>query len=273
MSTSTFTNIERLKEWFSNFDSVLIAFSSGVDSSLLAHSAYATLGKNAIAVTSISPSFSKQEIQFSRLIAKEIGIELIEVKQDDLEDKGYVENMVNRCYFCRSNLVRALAPVALARKIEVCVDGTHVDDMASPRPGVKALREARFRAPYVELGIGKEEIRQMARALGLSNSEKPSEACLSSRIAYGQKISTETLNRIEDSETFIRALTGATIIRVRTIGERAIVELDKEHVEAAIENTERIKSKLIEMGYSSVEIDPNGYKSGRMLELFLNDLV
>ncbi|MHB1909555.1 MAG: ATP-dependent sacrificial sulfur transferase LarE [Nitrososphaerales archaeon] len=266
-----FENVERIKKWFSTFDSAIVAFSAGVDSSVLASCAYKTLGKNAIAVTSISPAFASEEIAHSQKIAREIGIELVVVRQDDLSSEGYVTNLVNRCYFCRSNLAEAIAPVALARKIEVRVEGTHADDMTSPRPGIKALREAGFRAPFVELGFHKQDIRSMAKLLSLSNAEKPSEACLSSRIAYGQKIDELTLKRIEDSETFIRNLIGPSILRVRTIGSRAIVELDKDSIQKAIRRKDEIEQRLLEIGYSSVEIDSEGYKSGKMLEIFVNE--
>lgn len=266
-----FENVERIKKWFSSYDSAIIAFSAGVDSSVLASCAYKTLGKNAIAVTSISPAFANEEITHSQKMAKEIGIELVVVRQDDLSSEGYVTNLVNRCYFCRSNLAEAIAPVALARKTQIRVDGTHADDMTSPRPGIKALREAGFQSPFVELGFHKQDIRSMARLLSLSNAEKPSEACLSSRIAFGQKIDEWTLKKIEDSETFIRNLIGPNILRVRTIGTRAIIELDKDSIQKAIHNRDKIEQRLLEIGYSSVEIDPSGYRSGKMLELFVNE--
>ncbi len=264
-------NLLRLKNWFRQFESALVAFSGGVDSSVLAFAARAALSKNAITVTSVSPSLAKSEIDSAEKIAKEIGIELIVVSQDDLASKDYVANQVNRCYFCRSNLVQAIMPIVSERRVAICVDGTNPDDLKSPRPGVKALREAGFRAPFVELGLCKEEIRAIARFVNLSNAEKPSEACLSSRIAYGQKIDERTLRRIEESEIFIRELVGAKIVRVRTIGSRAVLELDIDSVEKAKELFPKIERKLISLGYTSVEIDPRGYSSGRMLELFIRD--
>jgi pyridinium-3,5-biscarboxylic acid mononucleotide sulfurtransferase len=264
-------NLLKLKNWFLQFDSALVAFSAGVDSSVLACAARQALSRKAIAVTSVSPSFARSEIDQARQIANEIGIELIVVSQQDLATKDYVANLVNRCYFCRLNLVQAIMPIVEERKISICVDGTHLDDMKSPRPGVKALREARFRAPFVELALCKEEIRAIARILKLSNAEKPSEACLSSRIAYGQKIDEHTLRQIEESEIFIRELVGAKIVRVRTIETRAVVELDRESIHKAIKSFSKIQETLISLGYTSVEIDPNGYASGRMLDLFIRD--
>jgi uncharacterized protein len=270
-SSSPEYNFSRLERWFKKFDSALVAFSSGVDSSVLAHAARQAISERAIAVTSISPSFARSEIDSAKQIAKEIGIELIIVRQDDLKDENYVANQITRCYFCRSNLVQAISPIVRERNIAVCVDGTHKDDMGAPRPGVKALREAGFRAPYLELRMGKEDIRAIARMARLSNAEKPPEACLSSRVAYGQKIDEITLRRIEKSEEYIRNLIQPGIVRVRTIGNRAIIELDLESIPKAKKFYVLIQETLGSLGYDSVEINPRGYSSGRMFELFLTD--
>jgi pyridinium-3,5-biscarboxylic acid mononucleotide sulfurtransferase len=266
-------NLVKLKSWFQQFDSALVAFSSGVDSSVLAYCAQQALSARAIAVTSISPSLAQSEIYSATQVAKEIGIELIVVTQDDLGSEYYVANQVDRCYFCRSNLVQAIRPIVEERKIAVCVDGTHADDMKSPRPGVKALREAGFRAPFLELKLAKEDIRSIARMVKLSNSDKPPEACLSSRIAYGQRINQQTLHRIEQSEKYIRRLIDPKIVRVRTIGTQAIVELDLESIPKAQKLLSKIQETLMSLGYLSVQIDPNGYSSGRMLDLFVKDNV
>ncbi len=262
-------NLCKLISWFAGFNSALVALSGGVDSGVLAFAARSALNEKAFAVTSVSESFASSELIDAKQLAKEIGIDLSIVSQDDLQTESYTANGPNRCYFCRMNLVQAMRPILESRQPEVCVDGTHVDDMGTPRPGVKALREAGFRAPYVELGIGKEDIRIIARSLNLSSSEKPSEACLSSRIAYGQKIDANTLRRIEVSERMVRDITKARIVRVRTIGTRAVVEVDRESIPNAMKNIEVISSSLEDLGYSSVEINENGYLSGRMLSLFV----
>lgn len=264
-------NYERLEDWFRQFDSALIAFSAGVDSSLLALAARETLSENAIAVTSISSSFAKSEIEYSKRMAHEIGIELVTVFQDDLSSEGYVANQVNRCYFCRSNLASAIMPIVKDRGISVWVDGTHLDDMMSLRPGVKALREAGFRAPLAELGFRKEQVRDIARYRGLSNADRPSEACLSSRVAYGQKIDEATLRRIEEAEKYVKSVIDVKVLRVRTIGKKAILEMDYDSIQVAREFFKQIEAKLKLLGYQTVEIDPQGYRSGRMLELFIND--
>jgi len=270
-SKSDHENLASLISWFSQFDSCAVAFSAGVDSSLLAYCAKKALGNKAYAVTSLSSSFPESEKQTARVVAHEIGIELVEVEQNDLGTPEYVANGVSRCYFCRNNLAQAIQPICDKLSIAVCVDGTHVDDMKTPRSGIKALREAGFRAPYVEIGIGKDAIRSLARFAGLSNWERPSEACLSSRVAFGQKIDLKTLRRVEDAESAVRLITGARIVRVRTVGPNASVEVDKSTVVVAFERKEEIIRALQNLGYDTIKIDPHGYTSGKMLELFVKE--
>jgi uncharacterized protein len=264
-------SLSKLISWFGRFPSCIVAFSAGVDSSLLAYCANKALGDKAYAVTSLSSSFPEAEKQTARQIASEIGINLIEVEQDDLGTAGYVANGVTRCYFCRNNLAHAIQPIRQKLSISVCVDGTHGDDMKTPRPGIKALREAGFRSPYVELGMRKEDIRSVARFAGLSNWARPSEACLSSRVAFGQRIDLETLRKIEAAENAVKLITRASIVRVRTIGTNASVEVDRSTVTNAIEHTAEITRTLQDLGYDMVNIDPKGYTSGKMLELFVKD--
>ncbi|HZW56397.1 MAG TPA: ATP-dependent sacrificial sulfur transferase LarE [Nitrososphaerales archaeon] len=261
--------LKSLLDWFKRFESCAVAFSGGVDSSLLAYAAKVAIGESSIAVLSTSPATPREEVENAERIASEIGIRLFIVKQDDLGTSGYVANLVNRCYFCRSNLAQAMETLAEGHHAQVCVDGTHADDMKSPRPGVKALREAGFRAPFVELGIGKSEIRKVARYVGLSNADRPSEACLSSRIAFGQMIDFQTLQMIERAEKAVREITGASTVRVRVIGNGALVEVDFNSVPKALEYSKDISDQLLEIGFKNVNIAEEGYVSGRMLDLFI----
>jgi pyridinium-3,5-biscarboxylic acid mononucleotide sulfurtransferase len=274
LQQSAITKLSLVSDWFLNFRSALVALSAGVDSSVLASVARRTLGKeNSLAVTSVSPAFSSSELEYARTIAKEIDIELKVVYQDDLSSPDYVANGVNRCYFCRSNLASSIRHVAESRKIEVCVDGTHLDDLKSPRPGIKALREAGFRAPLAELRFSKQDVREIARILNLSNSERPSEACLSSRVAYGQTIDFHILRRIEKAEVIVRNLTGAKIVRVRTINQDASVEVDKHSLRITYEKQSEITSALKNLGFGDVRIDPEGYTSGKMLQMYVKNEV
>ena len=261
-----------LTDWFKPFTSCLVAFSSGVDSSIVAYAAKKALGERAYAVTSNSASFAGAEREESRIIANEIGIKLHEVEQDDLKNSDYVRNQVTRCYYCRKSLVQEIRPLADKLSVDVCVDGTHIDDMQAPRPGIKALREGRFRAPLVELQIGKQQVRNMAQMAGLSNWNRPSEACLSSRIAYGQRIDLYTLRKIEEAEIAVRSITSAKIVRVRTIGTKAVIEVDKPSLAKAKEEEELLARRLAALGYEKVEIDNEGYVAGKMLDLFVKEI-
>ncbi len=261
-----------LTDWFRPFSSCLVAFSSGVDSSIVASAAKKALGERAYAATSNSASFATMEREEAKTIANEIGIKLYEVEQDDLNNTDYVKNQVTRCYYCRRGLVQVIRPLADKLSVDVCVDGTQIDDMQTPRPGIKALREGRFRAPLVELQIGKQQVRDMARMIGLSNWNRPSEACLSSRIAYGQNIDLHTLRKIEEAEIAVRNITSARIVRVRTIGDRAVIEVDRDSLTKAKEKEEEIGRQLVALGYEKVEIDNEGYVSGKMLELFVKEI-
>jgi len=261
--------LEELNNWFSlQCDSCLVAFSGGVDSALLAFSARKVLSHRAVAVFSVSPAVASPEIEYAKTLAEEIGILLEVVTQDDLGTPEYVANSVSRCYFCRNNLASEMAKIGRKYGINTKVDGTHIEDMNAPRPGIKALREAGFRAPFVELHFGKDDVRAMARVAKLSNAERPSEACLSSRVAYGQKIDLKTLEMISKAEGIVRELTGASIVRVRTIGKKALVEVDIRHVRNAFSAFDKLRVSLLNIGYEQIEISEDGYVSGRMLELF-----
>lgn len=258
-----------LENWFQRYNSCAVAYSGGVDSSVLAFTAKSALGEKAVAVLSRSPALSKVEHELAVEIAEKIGIRLFEVDQDDLGTAGYVKNNVNRCYFCRSNLSKAMDPILTSLKIGVKVDGTHLDDMHTPRPGIKALREAGFLAPFVELSYSKEDIRAIARLAQLPNAERPSDACLSSRIAFGQRINNKTLSMVEEAESIVRQITHAKIVRVRTIATKALVEVDTNSISLALENEVQIRERLLKTGYKTVIISKEGYASGRMLELFI----
>jgi uncharacterized protein len=262
--------IERLKEWFGKSESVIVAYSGGVDSSLLAVVAYDVLRYRSVAVLADSPAVSRSEIRSAMLLAEKMGFSCKVVMQDDLSNVDYVRNAPDRCFHCRSALVSLLREVAEKEGIELIVDGTNVDDLGSFRPGIKALREGGSRAPLVELGFGKKDVREMAAELGIPVHDKPSNSCLSSRIQYGQPVTKEALERIERAETFICNYLGLKAVRVRDHGNLARIELLPNELGNILnlEKIERVDRELKNLGYTYVTLDLQGYRSGSMNEIF-----
>lgn len=260
---------ERMLKEIRTFGRAIVAFSGGVDSTLVAYLAVQTLGDGAIAVTADSPSLPYSELEEAKQLAKQIGIRQIVVRTEELDDPNYVSNPSNRCYFCKKELSQKLKKLARELKIPFILDGTNADDLNGHRPGAAALSEENVRRPLAEVGMTKAEVRELAQLFGLSNFDKPSMPCLSSRVQYGQLITPERLARIEMSETFIRSLTGVRELRVRDHGNLARIEVgrDERRVFFDEEFLDKITAKLREFGFMYVTFDLLGYRSGSMNEL------
>ncbi|HKW43297.1 MAG TPA: ATP-dependent sacrificial sulfur transferase LarE [Thermoplasmata archaeon] len=246
---------------------ILVAYSGGVDSGLVARIAHDAIGDDALAVIADAESLARRELQEALEQAAEIGIRVQTVQVSELANDRYVANLANRCYFCRTELGGALKPIAYHRGFAVIADGVNVSDLGDHRPGIQAMDEAGFWHPLVEFGLTKSDVRSLARELGLSFHNKPSNACLSSRIAYGEMITVEKLERVEQAEEAIRAL-GFRIVRVRAHEGIARIEVPREDLPRITEaaTAQKVVEAVRNAGFVYVTIDLLGYRSGSMNE-------
>ena len=258
--------IQNLIDWFENKDSVIIALSGGVDSALVAYAAYQKLGTSALAVTADYKTLSKEELDSSNQICDEIGISHILLDYNELELQDFVKNDSNRCFHCRQELGSHLVKLAKEKNIKVIVDGTNLDDLEEYRPGLRALKQFGIQSPLVENCLSKKEIRKLAKLVGLSVYDKPSNSCLASRIPWGQVITAEQLARIEYGETIVKQITKIAQVRVRDLKGIAKIEVEKEKISILKEENSfnEISHKLKLIGFSDVIIDQEGYKSGKI---------
>ncbi|MBA4452363.1 MAG: ATP-dependent sacrificial sulfur transferase LarE [Nitrosopumilaceae archaeon] len=258
--------LDDLVNWFENKNTVLIALSGGVDSALVAYAAFQKLGSSAIAVTADYKTLSQEELDTSKQICKEIGISQILLDYNELENENFVKNDSNRCFYCRQELGNHLVNLAGEKKIDFIVDGTNVDDLGDYRPGIAALKQNGIRSPLVEKNFTKSEIRTIAKSVGLSVFDKPSNSCLASRIPWGQQITSERLARIEYGEKMVKQTTKLQQVRVRDIQGVAKIEVNKEDISKLHSPgiLDEITHKLKLIGFSEVIIDSEGYKPGKI---------
>lgn len=258
--------LQELIDWFKNKNSVMVALSGGVDSALVAYAAYQKLGSSALAVTADYKTLSQEELDSSKQICKEIGISHILLDYNELEIQEFVNNDSNRCFHCRKELGLHLSNLAIEKNVEVIVDGTNLDDLDEYRPGIRALKQFGIQSPLVENNLIKKDIRELAKSVGLSVYDKPSNSCLASRIPWGQRITAERLVRIEYGETIVKQITKLAQVRVRDLNGIAKIEVERGKISILNEKNifNEISKKLKLIGFFDVIIDQEGYKSGKI---------
>ncbi|MBW4628437.1 MAG: ATP-dependent sacrificial sulfur transferase LarE [Brasilonema octagenarum HA4186-MV1] len=257
--------LEKLKALFVEMEQALIAYSGGVDSTLVAKVAYDVLGDRALAVTAMSPSLLPEELEDASLQAATIGIRHQIISTHEMENPNYTSNPVNRCYFCKSELHDTLKPLAIELGYPYVVDGVNADDLHDYRPGIQAAKERGARSPLAEIGITKAQVRQISQELGLPWWEKPAQPCLSSRFPYGEEITVAKLQRVGRAEIYLRKL-GYQNLRVRSEGETARIELPPQQIKEFVLKTDlqSIVSAFQEFGFLYVTLDLEGYRSGKL---------
>jgi pyridinium-3,5-biscarboxylic acid mononucleotide sulfurtransferase len=262
---------EQLKALFEEMEQALIAYSGGVDSTLVAKIAYDVLGDRALAVTAVSPSLLPEELEDAKIQAATIGIAHKIVQTHEMENPNYTSNPVNRCYFCKSELHDTLKPLALQLNYPYVVDGVNADDLHDYRPGIQAAKERGARSPLAEVGVTKVEVRQLSQQLGLPWWDKPAQPCLSSRFPYGEEITVTKLQRVGRAEIFLRKL-GWQNLRVRSQGDTARIELSPEQIKEFVLTTDlqKVVSVFQDFGFLYVTLDLEGYRSGKLNQVLNN---
>mgnify|MGYP001559313926 CR=1 FL=1 len=256
----------KLKEEIKKLDNVLVAFSGGVDSTLVLKVAHDVLGDEVIAVTADSPSLPRRELEDTKKIAEQIGAKHLIIQTEETKEKNYLKNPNNRCYYCKTELYSKLKNISNKLNIKNILNGTNFDDISDYRPGLKAADENNVISPLKDAKLTKSEVRELAKHLGLEIWDKPSSPCLSSRVPYGQEITLIKLSMIEEAENFLRDF-GIKELRVRHFGNLARIEVNESDKEIINDNFVIIEKKFNEIGFDEITI--SNFKSGN-LNLMIN---
>jgi len=257
------SKLTKLQDLLKGLNSVLIAFSGGVDSTFLLKVAHDVLGDKVLAVIAESPTFPESEVRFAVAFCETLGVRWQTVKTNEFSDENFLQNSKDRCYFCKKELFSRLKEIAAQIGLAYVLDGSNHDDKSDYRPGNRAKCELGIRSPLMEVGLSKQEIRELSKDMGLPTWDKPSYACLSSRIPYGTRITEGILRKVEEGEGFLRSL-GFKQLRVRHHDSIVRIEVDKDSIGQAMRMMDKISKKFEELGYTYVTLDLKGYRTGSM---------